>query len=278
MLSLTKMTDKLWQEYMECQMNFVEYHTGAPMELFGYDLGGVRLDRLNLTGAEFSYCDLRNASLRECDLTGASFCRCELAGADLSCAWLENGVFANCGLQVTVWDRAVVVNFRMPGSDLSDARMDAVCMRNVDWSDANLSRLRVSGSVCLDCRMDGAATKGLSVDKTWCTGFANAMPDSDATLHPDVDDAEYRTERARAFTSSQYEDVLVSAPRTAEEQKLREMWETARARTETERRWREEREALAREVEYNMLNLLLPVPDALLPEEERRERAGSKIV
>lgn len=282
MPSLVRMTDKLWKEYAERQKIFAERRTGAPMELFGYDLSGACLDLLDLTGVEFSYCDLRNASLHGCDLTNVSFCRCEMAGADLSCAWLENGVFANCGLQVTVWDRAVAVNFRMPGSNLSDARMDAVCMRNIDWSDADLSRVRISGSVCLDCRTDRATTKELSVIRSWCTGFMDVSPSldapffaPDATLYPDEEGDEDRHARARSFASSQYEDPPTATPRTAEEQRLRAMWEAARARAATERRWREEREALSREVERNMLDLLIPMPNALLPERERRVREAS---
>ena len=282
MLSLTKMTNKLWLEYMKRQRSFVEYHTGSPMELFGYDLSGACLKQLDLNGVEFSYCDLRNASLHGCDLTNVSFCRCEMAGADFSCAWLENGVFANCGLQVTVWDRAVAVNFRMPGSNLSDARMDAVCMRNVDWSDTDLSRVRISGSVCLDCRTDRATTKELSVIRSWCTGFMDVSPSldapffaPDATLYPDEEEDKNRHARARSFASSQYEDPPAATPRTAEEQRLRAMWEAARARAATERRWREEREALSREVECNMLDLLIPMPNALLPERERRIREAS---
>lgn len=273
-MQLKRMTDALWKECVTRQRRFTERRTGSPIELFGYDLSGAKLDEMNLTGAELSYCDLKNASLRGCDLTEISFCRCELAGADLSCAWLENGVFANCGLQVTVWDRAVAVNFRMPGSNLSDARMDAVCMRNIDWSDADLSRVRISGSVCLDCRTERAITKEMSIVKSWCTGFATMTPelgtpfsDSDATLRPDEDDPQQRRARTRLLASSQYEEFpFAAAPRTAEEQQLREMWEAARARKETEHRWCEEREVLSREVEYNMLNLLVPMPDALLPE------------
>lgn len=43
----------------------------------------------------------------------------------------------------------------------------------------------------------------------------------------------------------------------------------------TERRWREKRKVLSREFERNMPGLLMPMPNTLLPERERRVREAS---
>lgn len=112
----------------------------AGADLRAVDIGRLRLDHADLTGARLCGCYLRDSVFCGADLTGADLHDCDLTGADFTDAIAVDADFAGAEL-----DRAVFRGAVLRGADLSRTRatttapdfagavVDNLCTVDVEW-------------------------------------------------------------------------------------------------------------------------------------------------
>lgn len=138
---------------------------GAPARLVGARVGGVRLDRAVMRGADLRGVDggcvaprtgdpdtsLRcpsfvNADLRGADFSGARVLEGDFAGADLTGANLARGLLVG-----TVFDDATLDGVSAVGADLTDVSLTGATAAGADWTNAILASADLT-----DASFDGA--------------------------------------------------------------------------------------------------------------------------
>jgi len=119
-----------------------------PHELRCANLGGARLDGVDLIQKDLSGAVLLNASLRGADLTQAALQGADLQGADLTGAQLG---------------QADLTGANLSSAHLSGAHLGQVDLTRANLSSADLSRADVSQATFTDARLDGADISGALV-------------------------------------------------------------------------------------------------------------------
>jgi BTB/POZ domain-containing protein KCTD9 len=104
----------------------------------GADLAGVDLERSDVSGA-----DLRGASLKEADLERATMRGTDLRGANLTGADLQYAVLVNADLERATLTGANLHNANLEGADLRNAMLDSANLRGarLDGADLRFARL-----------------------------------------------------------------------------------------------------------------------------------------
>jgi uncharacterized protein YjbI with pentapeptide repeats len=134
----------------------------------GADWMEARLGDVDLSGATLGQCnlikaDLRGARLCGADLSGANLIECSLDGADLSGARLEKTTFVTCeGVGVTFREArmrgAILVHgSAFPRADFSDAEMEKANLRGTVLTGARFDRAALDGADLSECDATGAS-------------------------------------------------------------------------------------------------------------------------
>ena len=112
-----------------------ENHGTAP-DLTGASLAGVRLNRADLSKANFSGASLAFACFKMADLREANFSGAALEAVDFGGANLEGACLSNANLQ----------GANLQGANLSRANLTGAYMRGADLAGANLRRANLRGT------------------------------------------------------------------------------------------------------------------------------------
>ncbi len=169
-----------WQEVLragmrrEWELRRAEFFQGEPHRI---PLTGIRLERIDLSGWDISFCDFTRSTLCEVNLTGANasdslFRRAKLTGVNFSQANLELSTFSEAvGREINMAGanlhlvNLMKVNFggfvasgaRAEGCDFSAAQLCRANLENITAPDARLLNTDLSYANLRNCKMDGAS-------------------------------------------------------------------------------------------------------------------------
>jgi uncharacterized protein YjbI with pentapeptide repeats len=145
--------------------DFLERHPAPGMpdtEYYGADLRGA-----DLAGVRLTHFSLRGAILDGADLSGARFVRVDLSGASLREANLEHATFYQVSATKTslagarcvesVWRQADLTGADCTGTQWREAFVDHSLLERADFSDADLTWLRLIDCNCAEASFRGAA-------------------------------------------------------------------------------------------------------------------------
>ncbi|MCA3365344.1 MAG: pentapeptide repeat-containing protein [Roseomonas sp.] len=130
------------------------------VDLFGADLRGASLDRVQLQGAQFLRAQLQGASLDQAQLQGAMLDGAQMQGASLYGAQLQGASLDGAQLQGARLDRA-----QLQGASLDEAQLQGALLREAQLQGASLG-----GAQLQDASLHGAQLQGAMLDRTQLQG------------------------------------------------------------------------------------------------------------
>jgi uncharacterized protein YjbI with pentapeptide repeats len=154
-------------------------------ELSGVDLSGVDLSGADLSDADLTYADLESANLSGATMVWVRLRFARMAGANLSDAWVAGANLRHTGL----------IDANLSGAELDGAKLSSADLIEADLSDAYLFEADLRGANLSDADLGGA-------DLSHATGVTDAKLKKAQTL-----------EGATMPNGQKYEDWLKSKGR-----------------------------------------------------------------
>lgn len=157
-------------------------------------LDSCRIDRANLTGAQFhqaSFVDctieaseLSGLVLDDCDLRRVEFRDCRISGVQGQGSRFRDVAFVRCKLdasnfRMTTWERSEFIECDLADSDFYAAKLPGTGFTRCDLTEVELSRADLAGSRLLGSTLTGlkgaASLKGVAISSDQVTTVALSL-------------------------------------------------------------------------------------------------------
>jgi uncharacterized protein YjbI with pentapeptide repeats len=120
------------------------------------DLRGTKINKCNLTSAEFANAQLYGTELRECDLSYTNFSSAKLTGANLSGSNLNSAYFGYASMIEADLSKCDLSFTILKSADLSRANLSGAKLHKTNLSGTDLYRADIIGT--LFCKIEPPAT------------------------------------------------------------------------------------------------------------------------
>jgi uncharacterized protein YjbI with pentapeptide repeats len=152
---------RVWNEWRSA-------HPNVRLDVSGQDFGTVRLNRVNLRGADLSR--TRFSNLSGSNLDGTILRHANLAGADLAGARLHGADLFGCDLTGAILESAQLVSANLEGATLSradctNADFTGAQLRNANLSHARLTHASLNCALIVQAEINDADLRGADLTR-----------------------------------------------------------------------------------------------------------------
>ena len=128
----------------------------GPLDLGGYDLANIRLERVALCHANLARADLRNARLRQVDLTGADLRGALLDESHLQMVDLGGAELRGVQARACFWKGVNLEDAGLEGINLHGGRIHSAMARRARFDGADLARSQLVYGNFADASLRGS--------------------------------------------------------------------------------------------------------------------------